>query len=147
MSSLSLAPEIISSIRVEIDNLKAFIDVLKKEEHALIEGVIGDLQTYASVKSKLIDKLTKFSFTFHKHMGDHGLELEMSNLNNFFLDQSESKIIWEEFMEFALLAKELNNSNKMIISALIHHNRCAYTALHCAAEKISVYSSRGQVCT
>lgn len=143
MTSVTLESEIISSFRNEIDNLKAFIDILKKEEHALIRGVISDLQTYAFVKSKLVDKLTKFDLALRKYMCDHGLEL--NNSWKTFPDQSESKVIWQEFMELALLAKELNNSNKLIISTLIQHNRCAHIALHCAAEKISVYGPRGQV--
>lgn len=143
MSSLSLTPEILSSIRNEIENLKVFIDILKKEEHALVEGVIGDLQTYASVKSKLINKLTKFHHIFHKYVNEQGLKL--INSYNIFPDQSESKAVWQEFMEFTLLAKGLNNSNKLIISTLIQHNRCAYTALQFAAGKISVYGPRGQI--
>lgn len=143
MSPLFLTPEIISSIRNEIENLKVFIDVLRKEEYALMKGVIGDLQTYASVKSKYINNLKKFDLVLHKYMSEHGLKL--INSYNIFPDQSESKAVWQEFMEFTLRAKELNDSNKLIISTLIQHNRCLYTALNCAAGKILVYGPSGQI--
>ncbi len=147
MSSISLAPEIISSIRVEIDTLKMFIDILKKEEHALIEGEVDDLQTYTAIKSELINKIAIFSLMFRKYMSNQGLEFYVINLDNSLSDQSESKVVWQEFNKYAFLAKEMNNSNKIMISALIHHNRCAFAALHCAAEKISVYDPKGQVFT
>ena len=147
MSSISLAPEIISSIRIEIDNLKVFIDTLKKEEHALIEGEIDDLQACASIKSKLIDKSTIFNLMFRKYMSDQGFEFDVINLDRFLSDQSEFKAEWQEFIKFASQAKEMNDSNKIIISTLIHHNRCAFAALHCAAEKISIYDPKGLVYT
>lgn len=145
MSSISLAPEVISSIRIEIGNLQVFIDTLKKEERALIEGEIDDLQTCATIKSKLINNFTTFNLMFREHMCDQGLEFDAINLDNSLPDQSESKVVWQEFIKFASIAREMNDSNRLIISALIHHNQCAFAALHCAAEKISIYDPKGQI--
>ncbi|MEK7708658.1 MAG: flagellar protein FlgN [Pseudomonadota bacterium] len=135
-------------LETERNTLRAFIEILKKEENALIEGRIEKIDFLASDKSRLIEELIKLDDHRNEYLQKQGLPLEKSSINAWLAEQhsgqSEVKILWDELLDLAKTAQQLNHSNGLIISTQLQHNQRAFSALHCAAGNVSLYGPQGQ---
>lgn len=135
-------------LETERNTLRAFIEILKKEECVLVEGKIEKLDYLASDKSRLIEELIKLDDHRNEYLQKQGLPLEKSSINAWLAEQhsgrSEVKILWNELLDLAKTAQQLNHSNGLIISTQLQHNQHAFSALHCAAGNVSLYGPKGQ---
>lgn len=135
-------------LETERNTLLAFIEILKKEESALVEGKIEKIDYLASDKSRLIEELIQFDDHRNEFLRKQGLTLEKNSINAWLSEQhsgqSEIKILWNELLDLAKTAQQLNHSNGLIISTQLQHNQRAFSALHCAAGNVSLYGPKGQ---
>lgn len=135
-------------LETERNTLRAFIEILKKEENALVEGKIEKIDYLASDKSRLIEELIQFDDHRNEFLRKQGLSLEKNSINAWLSEQhsgqSEIKILWNELLDLAKTAQQLNHSNGLIISTQLQHNQRAFSALHCAAGNVSLYGPKGQ---
>ncbi len=135
-------------LETERNTLRAFIEILKKEEIALVEGKIEKIDYLASDKSRLIEELIQFDDHRNEFLRKQGLSLEKNSINAWLSEQhsgqSEIKILWNELLDLAKTAQQLNHSNGLIISTQLQHNQRAFSALHCAAGNVSLYGPKGQ---
>lgn len=135
-------------LETERNTLRAFIEILKKEENALVDGKIEKIDYLASDKSRLIEELIQLDDNRNEYLQRQGLLLEKSSINAWLSEQhsgqSEIKILWNELLDLAKTAQQLNHSNGLIISTQLQHNQRAYAALHCAAGNVSLYGPKGQ---
>lgn len=135
-------------LETERNTLRAFIEILKKEENALIEGKIEKIDYLASDKSSLIEELIQFDDHRNEFLRKQGLSLEKNSINAWLSEQhsgqSEIKILWNELLDLVKTAQQLNHSNGLIISTQLQHNQRAFSALHCAAGNVSLYGPKGQ---
>lgn len=149
MTAASLhSASFISDLKTERATLTAFIEILKKEENALIQGKIEEIDYLASDKSWLIETLIQLDNHRNEYFRNQGLALERNSVDIWFAqqysDQSEVQILWSELLGLVKIAQELTHSNGLIISAHLQHNQRAFAALHCAAGNVSLYGPEGQ---
>lgn len=135
-------------LEAESNTLRAFIEILKEEENALVEGKIEKIDFLASDKSRLIEELIKLDGHRNEYLQKQGLILEKNSINAWLTkqhsDQSEVKILWDELLDLAKIAQQLNHSNGLVITTQLQHNQRAFSALHCAAGNVSLYGPQGQ---
>lgn len=138
----------ITDLETERCTLQAFIELLKKEENALVQGKIEEIDYLASDKSRLIEKLIQLDEHRNEFLQNHGFSLERDSIafgmSKQHSDQSKIQILWNELLELAKIAQQLNHSNGLIISTHLQHNQRAFAALHCAAGNVSLYGPKGQ---
>ena len=134
----------------EMKSLRSFIEILKKEEQVLIEGKIEEIDFYSSEKLRLIEILTQFNDQREKYLKAQGIDLEKNCMNNLLSKQNsdQNRIIdtWNELLDLAGIAKKLNQSNGLIITARYQHHQRALAAIHSAAGNVSCYGPKGQPC-
>ena len=130
---------------------QAFIEILKNEENALVEGKIEAIDFLASDKSRLIEELIQFDEHRTDYLKKQGLTLEKKSIDTWLIglieqhsDLLEVKNLWNELLDLAKLAQQLNRSNGLMISTQLQHNQRAFAALHCAAGNVSLYGPKGQ---
>lgn len=138
-------------LEAEKNIFKAFIEILKKEENALLKGKIDEIDYLASDKSHLIEELIKFDDNRNSYIKMQSLNLEENSVDAWLLklveqnsDLTEIKILWNELLDLARIAQQLNHSNGLMVSTLLQHNQRAFSALHCAAGNVSLYGPTGQ---
>jgi flagella synthesis protein FlgN len=138
-------------LETERNIFQAFIEILKKEESALIEGKIEEIDYLASDKSRLIEELIQFDEDRNEYLKKQGLILEKDSINNWLSELakqhsnlSKIRILWNELLDLAKIAQQLNHSNGLMISTQLQHNQRAFVALHCAAGNVSLYGPKGQ---
>lgn len=89
----------------------------------------------------MIEELIKLDDHRNEYLQKQGLSLEKSSINAWLAEQhsgqSEVKILWDELLDLAKTAQQLNHSNGLIISTQLQHNQHAFSALHCAAGNVS----------
>ena len=138
----------ISNLETEKVTFETLIEILKKEENALIQGKIEEIDYLASDKSRLVERLIQFDNHRNEYFQSQGLILKKNNVSIWFAqqysDQSEIQILWNELLELVRIAQKLSHSNGLIISAHLQHNQRAFAALHCAAGNVSLYGPKGQ---
>lgn len=140
-----------SYLKMEKVTFESFIEILKKEEQALIQGTIEKIDNLASDKSLLVEKLIQLDNHRNEYFQNQELTLKKYSINNWFAqqysDKSEIQILWNELLKLVGIAQKLSHSNGLIISAHLQHNQRAFAALHCAAGKVSLYGPKGQAYT
>ena len=138
----------IADLETEKVTLEAFIEILKKEENALVQGKIEEIDYLASDKSRLIERLIQLDNHRNEYFQNQGLTLEKNSISTWFTEhyasQCKVQILWNELLELVKIAQPLNYSNGLIISAHLQHNQRAFAALHCAAGNVSLYGPKGQ---
>ena len=151
MSSSQHIACFLKELETEKNIFQAFIEILKKEENALIEGKIEDIDYLASDKSRLIEELIQFDEDRNEYLKKQGLILEKNSIDNWLTELtkqhsslSEIKILWNELLNLAKIAQQLNYSNGLMISSQLQHNQRAFAALHCAAGNVSLSGPKGQ---
>lgn len=130
----------------EMKALRSFIEILKKEEQVLIEGKIEEIDFYSSEKSRLIEILTQFNDQREKYLKAQGIDLDKNCMNNLLSKQNSDQNSWNELLDLAGIAKKLNQSNGLIITARYQHHQRALAAIHSAAGNVSCYGPKGQPC-
>ncbi len=137
-----------SDLEIERNTLQAFIEILKKEEQALIHGKIEALDNFASDKSRLIEKLIQLDDQRKEYTQNQESTVAKDSMNTWLLeqhtDQLEAQVLWNELLELAKAAQQLNHSNGLIISSQLKYNQRAFTTLQCAAGNVSLYGPKGQ---
>ncbi|MCE7915910.1 MAG: flagellar protein FlgN [Nitrosomonas sp. PRO4] len=137
-----------SLLEAERSALEKFIEVLKREEAALIHGKIEQIDSFISTKSYCIEELMQIDNKRNHFILNQGITLESSCINKWlqekYSDRFEVQILWSELLALANIAKIINYSNGLMISNRLKYIERTYAALYCAAGKISLYGSKGQ---
>lgn len=146
---MALSPlDFTSILETEKNTLEIFIEILKKEEDALIQGKIEKIDSLASNKSHLIEKLIQIDNQRNEYLQNQGLTIEKAAIKNWlqeqYADQSEVQVLWDELLALAHVAQKINQSNGLIVWTRLQHNQRAFSALHGAAGNISLYGPKGQ---
>tara|TARA_R110002073_G_scaffold99414_1_gene227113 strand:- start:916 stop:1401 length:486 start_codon:yes stop_codon:yes gene_type:complete len=139
--------DFVASLKDEQAAVNAFIELLKKEENALIKVNMEDVDFLASDKVRMIEVLTNFSKQRCRHLISQGLPPDSTGMDAWLAKQTshdDVNAIWTELLQLAQTAQQLNNTNGTIISTRLQHTQRAYAALQSAAGNISLYGPKGQ---
>ncbi|MBX3617458.1 flagella synthesis protein FlgN [Nitrosomonas sp.] len=132
----------------EINELHSFIDILRKEEQALIGGRIEEIDLYSSDKLRLIEVLTQLSNQRDEYLKGQGINLDENSINSWLekqpSDQLSTKEAWNDLLNLARTVRQQNHSNGLIIASRLQHHQRALAALHSAAGNVSCYGPKGQ---
>lgn len=148
MASSKPLTSFMRELETETNVFRAFIEILKKEESALIDGKVDEMDYLTSDKSRLIEELMHLDAKRSEYLMQQGLPFEKSIVNAWLVeqcvDQPNLKTLWDELLSLAQTAQQLNRTNGLIISNRMQHNQRAFVALHCAAGNVSLYGPQGQ---
>lgn len=96
----------------------------------------------------MIEELIKLDDRRNEYLQKQGLSLTKNSINAWLTEQhscqNEIKTLWNELLNLAKTAQQLNHSNGLIISNQLQHNQRAFAALNCAAGNVSLYGPKGQ---
>ncbi len=139
--------DVMHNLTKECVAVQLFINLLKKEEDALIHGKMEEVDLLASEKNRVIAEITDYSAMRCQQLSYQGFSSDSSGMNDWLAEQSESEEkseIWSELLQLAHEVQQLNHTNGMIISTRLQHVQHASAALQSAAGNISLYGPKGQ---
>ena len=147
MLTIQHSTEFVSALKNEKDTLQVFTDILKKEEDVLTQGKIDDLDFLASDKARLVEKLKALGEQRSEYLLSQDLSSDSIGMDKWLTNHdhnSQVTALWNEILQLAQVAKQLNHTNGLIISSHLEHNQRAFSALQSAAGNISLYGPNGQ---
>ncbi|MBL8496879.1 flagellar protein FlgN [Nitrosomonas sp. JL21] len=141
-----LSPNFVTDLGFEKKAFESFIEILKKEEQALMQGKFEEIDHLVTEKTRLIEKLIHLDDQRNKFFHSQGIRLNNVNawLEDYFVDRPKARTLWNEVVGLARIAQTLNHTNSLMTSTLLQQNQRAFSALHCAAGNIALYGPKGQ---
>ncbi len=147
MSDIKQHNEFVANLQAEVVAVKAFNEILKKEQRTLVNGDAEDLDYLASEKERLIEQLSSLNEQRNQFLSSQGLLTDAGGMKKLFSTNdvySESSKTWYELLELVAVTSQLNKTNGIIINTRLQHTQRSLAALQCAAGNISLYGPKGQ---
>ena len=127
--------------------LRAFLDLLKREEAALVDGDVDTLQSLAVEKSASFARLNDIGLRRHQLIGQAGFAIGTAGIAAWLDAQSESATmhrVWSELLNLAHKVRGLNRSNGQLITSHLLHTQQALAVLLTASNDGALYGPDGQ---
>lgn len=119
---LTFEATINSSVNADIEAMQALLDLLHREQAALLSDEINEIEQLTPIKTDIIDKLQKSNdnrisaFLNVNKTDSFTVWLEKHN------DQSLTNA-WTELMSLTSKAKEMNSTNSLLLNQLAIRNQ------------------------
>ena len=138
-----------AGLQAERDALLAFIGLLQAEQEILVRGDAEGLAAMANDKADKIDLLALLGAQRSRHLAAQDLSDSTDGMlawlsRNPGFAAAVGKI-WRELLKHAETARQINQSNGLLIETRLQHNRLKLSALQAAAPADSVYRADGQL--
>ena len=147
--------EFAASLRLERDAVKTFVEILQKEQNALIQGGGEDLDFLASNKAQMVKQLADFGELRNRYLESRGLARDSKGMDAWLAENSASKTsaersgtsstVWSDLLRLARIAQQLNQTNGAIIETRLQNYQRAFAALQGAAGITALYGPKGQI--
>ena len=122
------------------------INIIKEEQNYLIDADIGNLQKLTIKKSEIIRKISGLSNIRLNTLVSIGYEAQNIGLQEWLDNTVDSGVhaIWTEILLLAKAAKELNNTNGLLINKHLTLNKNTLNVLQGALPGEGIYGPDGQ---
>lgn len=148
---ISSTPELARSLDAELGVFRDFVQTLQTEQEALIQGDIDRLIELAQLKSEKVVLLSQFADRRNRFLAAQGVKPEHGGIANWLHQQHGSQTAqqlsesWQQLLEQAEIAQQLNRINGTMIESRLRHNQQALAVLQAAAnQSVSLYGPDGQ---
>ena len=122
-----------------------FVDVLQREQQALVDGKTDDLSALATDKTDCCNQLDRIGRQRQLMLSTAGLAPVPASLTPWLNTQPQAlRDTWEALLTKANEARNLNRQNGELISTRVQHNRQALTVLLEISNRAAVYGPDGQ---
>jgi flagellar biosynthesis/type III secretory pathway chaperone len=135
------------SVAEELQLIQQLNDVLEQEQTHLLADDLESLQLNTQNKSQLVSKLTMANQKRLNLLTKHGLPKQETSMS-IWLEKSadtESKSLWQQLLDNTNKAKELNQTNGLLLNRLSARTQNALAVLQGQSPaSASLYSRDGQ---
>jgi flagellar biosynthesis protein FlgN len=136
------AGDLSSQLQDELDALRAFADLLEKEQQVLLKADVDGLIELVDQKNGLIAKLVKLSHARRQSFTAGASESETEDALHRVAPRALP--LWREIRKLSTRAQHLNQTNGEMIQARLRYSQQALAVLHNAANSIGLYGANGQ---
>ena len=134
------------SIAQERDATRNFIDILEQEQHVLQQTDVSLLLPLAKEKASQAQQLTRLADARNQWLAKHGYSRDRSGMERGLKDSDcpGATDAWQELLQLAETASQLNKINGVLIAQRLRYNHQALTVLQAATHSAGLYGSDGQ---
>jgi len=137
--------EFVTSLRLERDEVQAFVEILEREQNALIQGEGEDLDFLASIKARMVKRLADFGERRNRYLASQGLARDSKGMAAWLAEaEVTSTALWSDLLRLARIAQQLNQTNGAIIVTRLRDYQRAFAVLQGAAGTTALYGPEGQ---
>lgn len=141
----------VASLEAERAAFQEFVELLKSEENALLQGDIDRLAALAQLKSDRLVELGQLAHQRNFHLLSQSLPADPSGMALWLQTNAAvaptARAAWERLLELAKTAQQLNQSNGAMIQQRLVNNQKALAVLQATANHASLYGPDGQTRT
>jgi len=132
-------------LQEEVEVLRGFVDVLRREQQALVAADLEQLLSLVAEKNTAANRLAGLANQRTLALAALGLPDNGAGMAQW-LEKNPVKEgrLWPEFLTLAQEAKSLNELNGKLIKDRVGYNQKALLALTAASENAAIYGPDGQ---
>ncbi len=143
MNDVVAVADIATCLQLELAAAGVFLEILQKEQEALIEGKIERLEALTSDKTQMVGQLAELAERRNQSLASRGLGSDSKGMEAWLADAKPASS-WRDLLQLAQAAQQLNQTNGEMIAVRLRHNQQALAALQGAAGAASLYGPKGQ---
>ena len=139
------AAQYMTALEQERARVQAFLQLLEREQAALVAGDHDDLLAFTEQKAAQVMELRRFSDARSRLLAAHGLRTDKDGMSAWIERHADAaaRRIWDEIKSLAAQVRAINEINGALVAARLKHNQGAIMALQSAARSTGVYGPDG----
>ncbi len=135
----------LSAFRNELAALARFIEILQREQSALVSADVDRLVAISQEKSRQAEQLNQLARARIAAFEQLGVDGTRAAVENWLESQPrDTAALWSRLIEAATAAQQLNQNNGKLIETQLQRTQQALNALSSAANQSAVYGADGQ---
>lgn len=147
MIAQPLAPNALSArLNAERMAVQSLVDLLAREQDALLQGNIDQVGANAELKSRLLVQIAHLAEQRGHALAAASLTPDRRGMAAWLAAHPGHRELvteWEELLRVMRVARDLNQTNGILIEAGMRANQQALAAIHAAANVSCVYGPDG----
>ncbi|MEW6164194.1 MAG: flagellar protein FlgN [Pseudomonadota bacterium] len=145
-ASSSATPQPGGPLGEEVNKLREFIALLKREQELLTRGDTDALLPLIESKTNLANALGALAQARENHLSRQGLPGSRAGMESWLASHGSPGMrqAWDTLLELAAEARSLNITNGKLIGLHMQHNQQAFAALMSATDRAMTYGPDGQ---
>ncbi len=126
--------------------LEQFVELLRREQASLTQGVADDLPQLADQKNGLVIQLNQLSARRAAFLEAHSLTADRAGIDAWCAQAQdpEATETWQKVLQLTMEARELNRVNGELIQIRMQFTTKALEALSGAKNSLELYGPDGQ---
>lgn len=115
--------------------IRDFLDLLRREQAALVGGEHDRLLSFTERKAAHLLALRRYADARNRHLADRGLAADRDGMMALFARQPDARMaeVWKDLMTLAAEVRDANEVNGLLVAARLRHNQASLAALQAAA--------------
>ena len=143
MNDVVTGADIATCLQLELAAVGAFLGILHKEQEALIEGKIEQLEVLALDKALVAGQLAELGAQRNRGLASRNLNPDSEGMEACLAD-AKAAGAWRDLLGLVKVAQQLNRTNGEMIEVRLQRNQQAFAALQGAAGAVSLYGPKGK---
>jgi len=137
--------EYLNALEQERERVRDFLQLLEREQSALVAGDHDHLMAFTEQKAARILELRRYSDSRSRLLASHGLRADRDGMSAWIEQHADdtTRRIWDEIKSLAAQVRATNDINGMLVAARLKHNQSSIAALQAAAQSSGVYGPDG----
>lgn len=135
----------VSALEQERERVREFLQLLEREQAALVAGDHDHLMAFTEQKAARILELRRYSDSRARLLASQGLNADKDGMSAWIEQHADqaARRVWEEIKTLAAQVRATNDLNGMLVAARLKHNQASIAALQAAARSSGVYGPDG----
>lgn len=131
----------------ERDAIRVFIDVLRREQHALQQADVSVLLPLAAEKASHAQQLAELTQAREHWLAVPAFFEDQDTMERRLADHPAAAMAWQELLQLTKTAHQINEINGILVNQRLRYNQqrlCALQAAACGLHDSGLYGSNGQ---
>jgi flagella synthesis protein FlgN len=137
----------IAGIANERDAVRVFIDVLRREQHALQQADVSVLLSLAAEKASHAQQLAELTQAREQWLAVPDSPEDQGEMERRLADHPTAAMAWQELLQLTETAHQINEINGILVNQRLRYNQQRLSALQAAARGLhdnGLYGANGQ---
>jgi len=130
-------------LQEELRTARTLLELLKQEQAQLVAADIDALNALTEEKTRLVTRMSELATDRHHALAATGFAASEAGMQAW-LEPEEARQAWQNLLELARAAKEVNRSNGLLIGKHLTRNQSALNVLKGGPQGQTLYGPNGQ---
>jgi flagellar biosynthesis protein FlgN len=137
--------EYLNALEQERERVREFLQLLEREQAALVAGEHDHLMMFTEQKAARILELRRYSDSRSRLLSTQGLRADKDGMSAWIEQHTDAAVrrVWDEIKSLGAQVRAANEINGVLVAARLKHNQASIAALQAAARSSGVYGPDG----